>query len=124
MTLLRHAVRFAVSALVLLFVGFLVPGFAIRGFWSALLAALVIAALGWIVESFFGNRISPYTRGIVGFLTSATIIYLTQFIVPGVSVTLLGALLASLVIGIIDLFVPVPNPRERAKTEDATTGEE
>ncbi|MBO8170302.1 MAG: phage holin family protein [Bacillaceae bacterium] len=116
MAWIRHGIRFAVSALVLLFVGFLVPGFEIQGFWNAFVAALVIAAIGWIVESFFGDRISPYSRGIIGFLTSAVIIYMTQFVVPGVYVTLLGALLASLVIGIIDLFVPVPTPRSRRET--------
>lgn len=122
MTILRHTIRFAVSALVLLFVGFLVPGFEILNFWTALVAALVIAGLGYVVEAFFGDRITPYGRGIVGFLTSAVIIYLTQFIVPGVRVTVLGALLASLVIGIIDLFVPVPNPRRKAGGERGDRG--
>src|SRR5690606_17289082 len=36
-------VRFVVSALVLMFVGFLLPGFAPLGFLNALLAAIVIA---------------------------------------------------------------------------------
>ena len=107
MTILRHVIRFVVAAVVLMFVGFLVPGFSVNNFWTALLAAVVIAILGWIVEAFFGDRISPYNRGIVGFLVSAAVIYLTQFIVTGFYVTILGALLASLVIGIIDLFIPI-----------------
>jgi hypothetical protein len=32
---------------------------------------------------------------------------LTQYVVSGFRVTILGALLASLVIGIIDLFIPI-----------------
>ncbi|QQE73421.1 phage holin family protein [Brevibacillus composti] len=107
MTILRHVIRFVVAAVVLMFVGFLVPGFSVNNFWTALLAAVVIAILGWIVEAFFGDRISPYNRGIVGFLVSAAVIYLTQFVVTGFYVTILGALLASLVIGIIDLFIPI-----------------
>ncbi len=103
----KHIVRFLVSAITLLLIGYLVPGFQVYGFISAFLAGLVIAALGWIVESFFGDDISPYGRGIVGFLTTAVIIYLTQFIVGGVRSTIMGALLASLVIGIVDLFVPM-----------------
>lgn len=114
MNVIRHIIRFIVSAIVLMIVSFIVPGFNVIGFWSAFWAAVAIAVIGWIVEAFFGNRISPYGRGIVGFLTSAVIIYMTQFFVRGVEVTILGALLASLVIGIIDLFVPVPNPRQRA----------
>ncbi|WP_139491614.1 phage holin family protein [Brevibacillus dissolubilis] len=107
MTIIRHIIRFVVAALVLMLVGFLVPGFEIASFWTALLAALVIAVIGWAVEAVFGDRISPYNRGIVGFLVSAVVIYLTQFIVGGIRVTILGALLASLVIGIIDLFIPI-----------------
>ncbi|MGZ0052590.1 phage holin family protein [Brevibacillus gelatini] len=107
MTIMRHLVRFVVAAVVLMFVGFLVPGFSVNSFWTAFLAAVVIALLGWVVEAMFGDRISPYNRGIIGFLVSAVVIYLTQFIVSGFEVTVIGALLASLVIGIIDLFIPI-----------------
>lgn len=107
MTIMRHIVRFVVAAVVLMFVGFLVPGFSVNNFWTAFLAAVVIALIGWAVEAMFGDRISPYNRGIVGFLVSALVIYFTQFIVAGFRVTILGALLASLVIGIIDLFIPI-----------------
>jgi len=107
MTIMRHIIRFVVAAFVLMFVGFLVPGFSVNGFWTALLAALVIAAIGWIVEAIFGDRISPYNRGIIGFLVSALVIYFTQYVVEGFYATILGALLASLVIGIIDLFIPI-----------------
>jgi len=104
--MLGTIVRFVVSALVLLFVGLIVPGFYIAGFWTAILAAIVIAAIGWVVERLFGRRVSPYGRGIVGFVVGAVVIFLAQAIVPGMHVTVLGALLASLVIGIVDLFVP------------------
>ncbi|QDX92946.1 phage holin family protein [Brevibacterium sp. JNUCC-42] len=107
MSFMRHVIRFIVAAIVLMFVGFLVPGFAVNGFWTALIAAVVIALIGWGVESIFGDKTSPYNRGIVGFVVSAIVIYLTQFLVPGFRVTVLGALLASLVIGIIDLFIPI-----------------
>ncbi|WJH34992.1 phage holin family protein [Paenibacillus aurantius] len=107
MHILGHIVRFIVSALVLLVTGWLVPGFRVGGFGSALLLALVIAVLGWILEGIFGRRITPFGRGIIGFLSSAFIIWLSQFIVGGVRATLIGAILAALVIGIIDLFIPV-----------------
>ncbi|RXZ80088.1 phage holin family protein [Paenibacillaceae bacterium] len=116
MRFLGHVVRFIVSALVLMVVGFLVPGFSVGGFWSALMLALVIAAIGWIVESVFGKRVSPFGRGIVGFLISALVIWIAQFIVGGVAVTLLGAILAALVIGIIDLFIPVSTPYEAGRS--------
>lgn len=99
-------VRFIVSALVLMLVSFILPGFATLTFGSALIAAVVIAVLGYVVESLFGRRISPQNRGVVGFITAAVVIYLTQFIVPAMQITILGALLAAIIIGVVDLFVP------------------
>ncbi|GLG02197.1 membrane protein [Alicyclobacillus hesperidum subsp. aegles] len=106
MHILGHIVRFVVSALVLMFVGYVVPGFGVMGFWSAILAAIVITLLGLAMEALFGRRISPYGRGIVGFISGAIVIYVAQLFVPGLHASILGALLASLVIGIIDLFIP------------------
>jgi putative membrane protein len=111
-----HVVRFIVSALVLMLVGALVPQFEIGGFWSALFLALVIALLGWAIEGIFGKRVNPFGRGVVGFIVSALVIYLAQFIVGGVSVSIIGAILAALVIGIIDLFLPVASPFGRGAT--------
>ncbi|RIX52673.1 phage holin family protein [Paenibacillus nanensis] len=115
MTFLGHVVRFIVSALVLMLVGFIVPQFSVGGFWSALFLALVIAAIGWIIEGIFGKRVTPFGRGIVGFIASAAVIWIAQFIVGGVSVTWLGAILAALAIGIIDLFIPVSTPYEAGR---------
>ncbi|HAP32375.1 MAG TPA: hypothetical protein DCQ14_04900 [Firmicutes bacterium] len=73
-------IRFIVSALVLMLVSFLLPGFAALTFGQALIAAVVIAVLGYVVESLFGRKISPQNRGIVGFFAAAAVIYLSQFI--------------------------------------------
>lgn len=110
MRFLGHLIRFIVSALVLLFVGWLVPNFSVGGFGSALLLAVVIALIGWIIEAAFGAKVTPFGRGIVGFLTSALVIWLAQFVISDVTVTIIGALLAALVIGIIDLFTPLATP--------------
>jgi uncharacterized membrane protein YvlD (DUF360 family) len=106
MNWLKHVLRFIVAALVLLIVSFLVPGFRVLNFVSALLAALVIAGLGYLIELILGRNVSPYAHGVVGFLVSAAVIFLTQYIVPGLSVSIIGALLAALVIGLVDMFIP------------------
>ena len=116
MQFLGHVVRFTVAALVLMVVGWIVPQFSVGGFGSALLLALVIALFGWAIEGIFGKKVTPFGRGIVGFIVSALVIYLAQFIVGGVSVSILGALLAALVIGIIDLFIPISTPFEAGKS--------
>ncbi|EHQ91744.1 phage holin family protein [Desulfosporosinus youngiae] len=100
-------VRFIVSALVLLLVSWIVPGLRVAGFTGALIAAAVIAIMGYVIERVFGDKITRMGRGTVGFLTAAVVIYFSQFLVPGsISVSIIGALLASLVIGIVDSFVP------------------
>lgn len=115
MNFLSHVGRFVVAALVLMVVGWIVPQFTVGGFWSALILALVIALLGWVVEGIFGKKATPFGRGIVGFIVSAVVIWVAQFVVSGVSVSILGAILAALVIGIIDLFLPVSTPFDTAK---------
>ncbi|MBO8136733.1 MAG: phage holin family protein [Desulfotomaculum sp.] len=101
-------VRFIVSALVLMAVSFISPGFVVRGgFTGALIAAVVIAVLGYIAESLLGENVSPQRRGVVGFVTAAVVIYLAQFIIPNLlSVSLLGALISAFIIGLIDAVVP------------------
>lgn len=103
---IRHIVRFIVSVLVLMLVGLVVPGFRTLTFFQALIAAAVITGLGYVIEAAVGRNVSPYGRGIVGFLVSAAVIYVTQFVVPGMAVSILGALIAAFVIGLIDMFIP------------------
>ena len=101
-------IRFVVSALVLIVVSWLSPGFVVSGgFVGALIAAVVIAVLGYIAEALLGDRISPQSRGLVGFITAAVVIYLAQFVIPSMlSVSIVGALISAFIIGLIDAFVP------------------
>lgn len=99
-------VRFVVAAIVLMVTAFLTPGFGRMGFGTALLAALVIAAMDWFINRIFKIDASPFGRGVVGFIVAAVIIYLTQFFVPGMVITFFGAIVAALIIGIIDALIP------------------
>jgi putative membrane protein len=105
--MLQTAVRFVVSAIVLMVVGYILPGIQVAGFWGALVAAAVIAILGYLIEKLLGDRVSPRSRGFVGFIIAAVVIYMAQFAIPAyLSVTLIGSLLAAFAIGLIDAFVP------------------
>lgn len=99
-------IRFIVAAIVLMVTSFLTPGFSNLGFGTALVAALVIAALDWVIQKLFKVDASPFGRGIIGFIIAAVIIYLTQFLVPGMEITILGSIIAALIIGIIDAIIP------------------
>ena len=74
----RHYYAFIVAAIVLMITAWLTLVFP-DGFGTALIAALVIAAMDWIIQRVFKIDASPFGRGIVGFIVSAVIIYLTQF---------------------------------------------
>lgn len=103
---LSHIVRFIVAAIVIMVVSYVTPGFTRIGFGYALLAAVLITVIGYALEAIFGKNISPYAHGVVGFVVSAIIFYVIQFLVPGMTITVLGALIAALIVGIIDMFVP------------------
>lgn len=105
-SIMRWIGRFLLVAVVLLITSFVTPGFTIHGMWSFLIAAVVISVLDYLVEMFMGVDASPFGKGIKGFIISAIIIYVAQFLVPNMGVSIIGALLAAAVIGILDAIFP------------------
>ncbi len=105
-SILRWAGRLILVAIILGITSFLTPGFSIYGLWSYLIAAVVITVLDYFVEAFMGVDASPFGKGKKGFIIAAVIIYVAQFLVPNMRVSLLGAILAALVIGVIDAVFP------------------
>lgn len=105
-SLLSWALRLIAVAIILGITSFFTPGFSIHGMWSFLVAAIVITALDYLVESFMGVDASPIGKGVKGFVIAAIIIYLAQFLVPNMHVSIIGALLAAIVIGILDAVLP------------------
>lgn len=98
--------RLIAVAVILAITSFLTPGFTIVGLWSFLLAAVVIIVIDYLVESFMGVDASPFGKGLKGFIIAAIIIYLTQFLVPNMRVSIIGSILAAIVIGILDAVFP------------------
>lgn len=98
--------RLVIVAIILCITSFLTPGFSIRGLLSFLIAAVVITVLDYLVEKMMGVDVSPFGKGAKGFIISAIIIYVAQFIVPSMKVSIFGALIAALVIGILDAIFP------------------
>lgn len=104
--MLRWLGRFVIVAVVLMIVSFFTPGFTISGLWSFLIAAVVISLLDFFLEALMKVDASPFGKGLKGFVLSAVILYVAQFIVPNMSVTILGAILGALAIGILDAVFP------------------
>ncbi len=99
-------IRLIVTAIVVGIAAFLTPGFSIDNLWSLIMAAVVIAVLDYLIQKFTGVNASPFGRGITGFIVSAIILYVTKFIVPGFNISVWGAIIGALVIGIIDVIIP------------------
>lgn len=105
-TFLRWLGRMAIMAVILFVVSFLTPGFSINGLWSYLIAAVVISLLDYLVEMVMKVDASPFGKGLKGFLLAALILWLAQFLVPHMSVTIIGALIGALAIGVLDAIFP------------------
>lgn len=98
--------RVLITSLVVAIAAYFTPGFTIDGLWSLLLAAVVIGVLDYLIQKFAGVNASPFGRGLSGFLVAAIILYVTKFIVPGFNISIWGAIIGALVIGIVDAIMP------------------
>ncbi len=99
-------IRFVVTSIILAITSFLIPGFVIAGLGSIILAAIVISLLDYAVEKVMGVDASPFGKGFKGFVIAAIILYIAQFIVPHMGVSIIGAIFAALFIGILDALLP------------------
>lgn len=101
--------RWVFFALALLFVAWIVPGISIQGFFTALVAALVIGIVNAVVRpiiSFFTLPINVLTLGLFSFVINALMLMLAAFIVPGFTVAGFGAaLLGSLLLTILSVII-------------------
>ena len=104
--ILGYLGRLVVTAIVLAITSFLTPGFSIVGLWPILIAAVVISLIDYGVEKLMGVDASPFGKGFKGFVITAIILYIAQFLVPSMSVTIMGAIIAAVVIGILDALIP------------------
>jgi putative membrane protein len=105
MSLLVHLL---VSALLLMLVGHLVPGFHVAGFGYALLAALVLGVVNTLVRPLLiliTLPITVLTLGLFLIVVNALMLLLTGALVPGFSISSFGAaLLGGLLLGVFNLL--------------------
>ena len=99
-------IRILVTAIVVAIAAYFTPGFTIDGIWSLVLAAIVIGVMDHLIQRFTGVNASPFGRGISGFLVAALILYVTKFIVSGFNISVWGALVGALIIGVVDAIIP------------------
>lgn len=82
------------------------PNFTITSIPALFLSSFVIILLDYMMSIITGINDSSIGRGIVGFISAAIIIYMTQFIVPGYYTSMLSSLIAAAIYGTINSFMP------------------
>lgn len=103
------------AALALLLTAYLVPGFHVRNFGGALIAALVIGlfnAILWPLLIILTLPITILTLGLFAFVISALLLRLAAALVPGFAIdgwipAILGAVVLAIVQTLLQLVLPV-----------------
>ncbi|MBS4538800.1 phage holin family protein [Clostridium sp. D2Q-11] len=107
MSIGKLIIKIIVAALAIAIATFFTPGMSNEGgIWSLILAAIVIGILDWAILKFTNIDASPFGRGFVGFIVAAAILYITGMIVEGFTVTIFGAIIGALILGVVDIFIP------------------
>ena len=98
--------RLAVSALILAITAFFTPGFQISSIGALVLASVVLTAMDYLITKFTGLHASAFGKGFVGFILSAVILYATQYLVAGYTISWIAAIIGALIYGMVDYFLP------------------
>lgn len=99
-------IRFITAIAVFGTTAFFAPNFNFESFPILILAAFTVVILDYMVATITGIHDSPFGRGIVGLVSASVIIYMTQFIVAGYYISILSSIIAALIYGVIDYFIP------------------
>ena len=104
--MLKLIIKILISGLAILINSALSIGIQTDGYTTAIMAAVVIGILDWAINKFTGVDASPFGRGAVGFVVAAIILFITGKIVDGFTVSILGAIIGALILGVVDSFLP------------------
>ncbi len=103
-------IRWFLFALVIMLIGWILPGISVSGIVSALIVTVVIALINIFIRplvEFIALPINFLTLGLFGLVINALLFMLAGFFVPGIEIAnfwwaLLGSLILSLFTGGID----------------------
>lgn len=104
--MIKLIIKILISGLAILITSALSIGIQTDGYTTAIMAAVVIGILDWAINKFTGVDASPFGRGAVGFVVAAIILFITGQIVDGFTVSILGAIIGALILGVVDSFLP------------------
>lgn len=99
--------KWLVFALIIMFVGWIIPGFDVQNIWAALIAVVVIALINAFIKPLILLLTLPInilTLGIFTLVINALLFMFAAYLVPGINIDgFWSALLASLLISIFSI---------------------
>jgi putative membrane protein len=97
------------NALALIITSYIVPGFDINNFTTAILAAIVLAVINTFIKPillFLTFPITLITLGLFIFVINAVVLYLAALVVPGIVIEgFLPAILAAIVLSVVSTIL-------------------
>ncbi|MFC1625431.1 phage holin family protein [Patescibacteria group bacterium] len=106
---MRLIIRLAINVFALLVVEYLVPGFILRDYWTAIVAAVVIGVVNTFIKPVLqvvALPISILTFGIFAFLINVLLLWGTSMFVPGFEIASFEtAIIASIVLSLVSWFL-------------------
>ena len=106
---MKLIVRLAINVLALLVVEYLVPGFELTSYQSAIVAAIVIGVTNTFIRpilQLIALPISLLTFGISAFLINVFLLWGIAYVVPGFEITsFLTAVIAAIVLSLVSWFL-------------------
>lgn len=112
--LLSLLLHWVLTAVILLIVDAILPGIAISGFGTALIAALVMGLVNFFIRPVLALLTLPLnmlTLGLFSFVVNAILFALVAWLVPGFEVVsffsaLIGSILLALMTGLLGMLTP------------------
>ncbi len=99
--------KWLVFALIIMFVGWIIPGFDVQNIWAALIAVVVIALINAFIKPLILLLTLPInilTLGIFTLVINALLFMFAAYLVPGINVDgFWSALLASVLISVFSI---------------------
>ena len=99
-------IRYLSALAVFMLAIFFTPNFDFKYYPYLLLFSLFVVLLDYVISVITEIHDIAYLRCVVGFVASAIIIYLAQFFVPGFFISIISTLIAALMYGTIQFFLP------------------
>ena len=107
--MINMLIRWALYALIIVFIAWLVPGISVASFLSAMLVCLIIGLINIFIRplvEFISLPVNFLTLGLFSFVINAGLLWLAGYITPGFEVDgFLSALFGSLILSVLATVV-------------------